>query len=221
VARKQGRDVAGIGAMPPGSSPHAVWTTYVAVSDVDDAVSRATEAGGAMLAPPFDALPAGRAAVIADPAGAAIGLWEPADRAGARTINEHSAWAMSLLNTPDPDGACVFYDAVFGWQAETMETGGPPVWLYRLPGYVGGEPEQPVARDVVAAMIALPPDAAAQGVPAHWAVDFWIADAEGAAQRAPGLGGSVLVAPYDQPPFRRSVIADPFGAAFAVSTLTV
>jgi predicted enzyme related to lactoylglutathione lyase len=83
--------------------------------------------------------------------------------------------------------------------------------MFRLPGFVGGEPTQPVPRDVVAVM--------APGEPPRWAVDFWIADADGAAQRAPGLGGTVVAGPYDAPPFREAVLADPGGATFSISTL--
>ena len=92
---------------------------------------------------------------------------------------------------------------------------GPGVSLFRLPGYVGGEAEQPVPRDVVAAMAAMPdPDA-----PAAWSVDFWIADADAAAAAAPALGGSVVAPPHDAPPFRRAVLAAPDGATFSVSEL--
>ena len=38
------------------------------------------------------------------------------------------------------------------------------------------------------------------------------------AARAPELGGSVVVPPFDSIPTRQSVLADPFGAAFSVST---
>ena len=83
------------------------------------------------------------------------------------------------------------------------------------PGYVGGEPEQPVPRDVVAAMTAGEPGAAAR----RWSVDFWIADADGAAAAAPELGGTVVAEPFDDAMFRRAVLAAPDGATFAVSQL--
>jgi uncharacterized protein len=168
-----------------------------------------------VLVSPLDAPPAGRLAVIADPAGAAITVWQAGSRHGAELVNEPSAWAMSLLSTPDPDGAAAFYGALFGWRNEPFADAGPGVSLFRLPGYVGGEPHQPVPRDVVAAMVAVPdPDA-----PAAWSVDFWIADADAAAAAAPELGGSVVAPPHDAPPFRRTVLAAPDGATFSVSEL--
>ncbi len=220
VARLRGRDVAGVGSSPNGQLPPA-WNTYVSVPSAEEAVQRARSAGGTILAPPFDALPAGRAAVIADPAGAAIGIWEPLDRQGAQVLNEPSAWAMSLLQTRETATAVDFYENVFGWRAETMDTGGAALTLFRLPGYFGGEPSQPVPRDVVAAMTELGDEQIRAGVGPHWSVDFWIDDADAAAAKTPELGGAVLVAPHDMPPFRRTVIADPHGAAFSVSQLVM
>jgi hypothetical protein len=212
VARVDGDDVAGVGTLPagPSAAPPAAWHTHVAVTSADDAAASAEAAGGSVLVAPCDAPPAGRMAVIADPTGAALVVWEARDRCGAGRVNEPSAWAMSLLTTPDPGGAMAFYRELFGWEAESFG----PVWLFRLPGYVGGEPAQPVPRDVVAAMTA-----AQDGTPAFWGVDFWIADAAGAAAAAPGLGGTVVAEPFTEMNFRRAVLAAPDGATFSVSQL--
>jgi predicted enzyme related to lactoylglutathione lyase len=100
---------------------------------------------------------------------------------------------------------------VLGWTTEPFG----PMLLWRLPGYVGGVPEQPVARDVVAVMAR-----AGEGEAAHWRADFWIDDADAAAARATQLGGSVVAGPEDAGPFREAVLADPAGATFSVSQLT-
>jgi len=206
VAKVRGRDVAGIGEAPPGVS--AGWNTYVSVTSADDTVRSAER----VLVEPFDALPAGRLAALEDPAGAVIGVWEPAQRLGCQLVNEASAYAMSALHTPDPDTAARFYHDIFGWEIDEFA---PGVSLFRLPGYVGGEPAQPVPRDVIAVM-ALDEDPAHP--PARWSVDFWVTDADTAAARAPELGGSVVVAPFDSVPKRQAVLADPAGAVFSVST---
>jgi predicted enzyme related to lactoylglutathione lyase len=214
VARLDGDDVAGLGTVPApgGDEVPAAWNTHVAVDSADEAAARARAAGGTVLVEPFDAPPAGRMAVIADPAGGVLTVWEAGDRAGAARVNEPSAWAMSLLTTPDPDGAKAFYAELFGWEAQAFG----PVWLFRRPGYVGGEPAQPVPRDVVAAMAAGNPSPPAL---AAWGVDFWIADADAAAAAAPGLGGSVVAEPFEEANFRRAVLAAPDGATFSVSQL--
>lgn len=207
-ARLGDRHVAGVGASPEGVP--AVWNTYVSVASADDTARAAAAAGGRAIVAPFDVLPAGRVAVLEDPTGAPIGLWEPAERLGCQLVNEPSAYAMSLLRTPDPDAAARFYREVFGWETEPFA---PGITLFRLPGYLGGEPAQPVPRDVVAAMAV-----AEDGTPAHWGVDFWVHDADALASRVAELGGSVLAPPSDAGPLRQAALADPFGAPFSVTT---
>jgi predicted enzyme related to lactoylglutathione lyase len=202
VARVRGRDVAGVGEAPPGVAPG--WNTYVSVASADETARAADH----VVVEPFDVPPAGRLAALADSAGAIIGIWEPVQRLGCRLVNEASAYAMSALHTPDPAISRTFYKEVFGWEAEPFA---PGISLFRLPGYVGGEPAQPVPRDVVAVM-------AQDDGPARWSVDFWVTDADTVAARAPELGGQVVVAPFDSIPTRQAVIADPDGAVFSVTT---
>jgi uncharacterized protein len=217
VARLRGRDVAGVSSTPAeGAPPGPAWNTYVTVGSAEESAAAVTDAGGTVLVEPFDALPAGRMAVVADPAGAVLLLWQARDRQGAQLVNEPSAWSMSILNTRDVEGAKAFYGAVFGWVPEMF---GDRITLWRLPGYVGGEPSQPVPRDVIAAMAPMSAELFPDDMPSHWAVDFWIADADAAAATAAGNGGTVIAAPHEAPPFRRAVIADPGGASFSVSQL--
>src|SRR5918999_966110 len=135
---------------------------------------------------PFGSLDGGGMGIGADPAGAVFGVWSPGAHRGAQRVNEPSAYSMSFLRTPDPEGAEAFYGAVLGWTTEAFG----PMLLWRLPGYVGGVPEQPVSREVVAAMAR-----AGDGEAPHWRADFWIADADAAAAPAPRPGGSVVARP--------------------------
>ena len=220
VARLRGRDVAGISSMPAqGAPPAAVWNTYIAVENADAAATSARRAGGTVALEPFDVPPAGRMALLTDPAGASFCIWEAKQRPGAQLVNEPGAWAMSLLQTSDPEGAQAFYGRVFGWRAEPLPVDGVQVLLWRLPGYVGGEPQQPVPRDVVGVMATRAPDAGPDAPPPSCSVDFWIADADAAAATAVQRGGQAIVEPHDTAGFRRAILADPAGAAFSVSTL--
>jgi predicted enzyme related to lactoylglutathione lyase len=214
VARAGGRDVAGIGALPAGVEMRAAWTTYVRVDDAGESAQRATAAGGRMLAAPFDVPPAGRMAVVADAEGAAFGLWEPRERAGAQLVNEPNAWSMSMLHARDLQRAAAFYRALFGWEAEPLGDGD---MLLRLPGYVGGEPQQPVPRDVVAVMTRLGDNGPAAGP--FWSVDFRVDDADAAAERAAKHGGRVIVPVFEDAMFKHAVLADRAGAPFSVSQL--
>ena len=100
--------------MPP------VWTTYVTVDGIDAAVGKVGAAGGTVMQPPMAVMSAGRMAVVADPAGAVICMWEAIEHIGAGIVNEHGAFTWSELVTPDPAAVAPFYNAVFGWTDETV-----------------------------------------------------------------------------------------------------
>ena len=221
VARLRGRDVAGVGSQPPGgaASMPVVWNTYVCTASADDTARGVKRAGGTVVREPFDVPPAGRVTVFTDPTGAVICAWRPGDRKGAQLVNEPGAWSMSVLHARDPEGSKAFYGAVFGWEAETMDMGGGEFTLWRLPGYLGGEPQQPVPRDVVGVMLRMGDGGIPNDVPPHWQVDFWVADADATAAKAKKLGGRIVVPPFDIPGFRQVVLADPHGAVFTVSQL--
>ena len=215
VARLRGRDVVGVGSLPAGSPPPGPsWNTYVHVASADEAAETARSAGGAVVTEPFDVPPAGRVAVLADPAGAVFCVWEPGARKGAQLVNEPGAWAMSHLDTPDPDGAAAFYGALFGWTTETFGEGAGAITMFRLPGYVGGEPRQPVSREVVATMSAADGEA-----PPRWNVNFWDHDVDATTAKAVALGGSAIAPPFDTPISRMAVLADPHGAAFSIANV--
>jgi uncharacterized protein len=214
MLRLRDREVAAIGSRPPEELvTEPAWGTYVWVDDVDATVAAATAAGGSVVLPAFDSLDGGRIAVLRDPVGAVFGVWQPGAHRGARVVNEPNAWAMSALLTDDAETAKSFYAAVFGWDAEPFEMGESEAVLWRLPGYVGGEPTQPVPRDVVGVM------APAGGRPAGWVVNFWVPDADATAAATTELGGTVLAGPFDTPISREAVLADPAGAVFTVSTV--
>lgn len=213
VARSKGRDVAGIGSFPAQNAPSApVWMMYVRVDRADEAAARVTRAGGSVIVGPRDAPPAGRFAVCTDPLGASFCMWEARTREGAQCVNEPSAWAINALNTSDLERSAAFYGDVFGWQTQAFGE----AMLWRLPGYVGGEPEQPVPRDTVGVMVQLPPGGTMQP---HWSTDFWVSDTDGVVATAQRSGGRVLVPPHEVMVFKHAVLADPAGAVFSVSQL--
>jgi predicted enzyme related to lactoylglutathione lyase len=188
---------------------------YVWVDNADDAAAEAQAAGGAILVEPFDAPPAGRMAVLADPTGAPFCVWQAGVRQGAQVVNEAGAWAMSQLRTPDPERAAAVYGAVFGWTTETFGSGPGAVTMFRLPGYVGGEPQQPVSREVIAVMAAASGDESPR-----WSADFWVGDVDAVADSAERLGGRIIAPPFDNPVGKTAVLADPSGVSFTVSRVS-
>jgi predicted enzyme related to lactoylglutathione lyase len=211
VCELRGRDVAFVGAQPSDRARlPAAWTTYVWVGSADETAARVAHAGGTVVAEPFDSMDGGRMVVFADPTGGVMGAWQPGAHRGAQVVNEPGAWSWSQLLTPDPDAAEAFYVAVFGWETDSFGD----ATMFRVPGYVGGEPSQPVSRDVVAGMASAP-----DGEPARWLIDFWVADTDAAVSTAEEQGGRVVVPASDSPIARTAVLADPQGAVFSISTI--
>jgi len=222
VARLRGGDVAAVGSSSAGTPAAAAWHTYIWVESADETASRVREAGGRVLAKPFDVTDAGRMAVFADPEGAAFSVWQPGRHKGSQIVNEPGSVNFNGLHARDVESAKRFYGSVFGWG--TLTIGGAELWT--LPGY-GDHLEQrepglrqrlaesgaePGFEDVVASINPIGDDQA--DVPAHWSVTFSTDDADQLAARAVELGGSVLLPPMDVPWARMTMIADPQGASF-------
>ena len=199
--------VAGIGRPPGGSNPHAAafWTTYLAADDVGAVTERATGFGASILLQPMSVGYAGKMAVLADPTGAVIGLWEAGEHPGAQLTGMHSTMAWHELQTRDTTAARGFYLSAFEYELDRIE--GPEVDYTMLT--IGDEP--------VAAITAMPPDLPPQ-VPAHWLGYFAVIDVNDACAAAERHGGGVLRGPFDSPYGRFAVVLDPFGAMFALIT---
>ena len=226
VAQLQGLDVAAVASADPGAGP-PVWNTYVWVDDVEATTSVAARAGGAVLAGALDVGPAGRMAVIADPSGAPLRLWQAGTNRGAGIVNAPGTWNWSNLHTPDVDAARAFYAAVFGWAALDVEIGGGTATMWRRPGYgdflevlepglrsrqdADGVP--PGFADAIAWVMP-----AADGEEPRWSVTFAVDDTDAVVQRALDLGGEVRVAPFDAGPVRAADLADPQGTGFSVNS---
>ena len=193
-----------------GGPPH--WNTYVTVADAGEATAAATAAGGKVLMEAMDVLDAGRMAVISDPTGAALCLWQPLNHIGSELRMEPNTLCWVELATRDPEGALAFYNTLFGWtgtQVGGPESEGGPGYDY-LMMQMGDIP--------VGGIITMNEDWPAE-MPAHWMVYFAVTDCDAAAAQVTELGGEVHVQPTDIPPGRFSVVADPHGAEFTVITL--
>lgn len=114
----------GIGSPPPISGHTAVWGKYVWVDDLEDAIAKAKEASGVVALEPFDALDGGRLAVLADPTGGVIAVWQVGENRGAQLVNEPGAWSMSVLRTRDLEAAKAFYSAVLAGTTRPSATRG-------------------------------------------------------------------------------------------------
>jgi predicted enzyme related to lactoylglutathione lyase len=92
TAALQGDQVAGIMAqMPEMAGQPPFWVVYLAVDDVDATVAGVAAAGGTVEVDPFEVMDLGRVAVLQDPTGAHVSLWEARTNPGSRRVNEPGA----------------------------------------------------------------------------------------------------------------------------------
>lgn len=201
-----GRDVGGLFDLaspqtPPGTPPHIGVMIKV---DSADAVAEQVVALGGRTLPPFDIMFQGRMAVCFDPNGANFDVWQP--KAGAGTdVDAHAVGAPSWFESMTTDVARgrAFYQALFGWVAETMDMGDFEYTTFKL------------GDTYVAGMMAITPEMGA--IPPHWAVYFTVADVDATATLATELGATICVPPQDVPGVGRFVgITSPQGVTFFV-----
>jgi hypothetical protein len=202
----RGKPVAGLGPQMNPGPPY--WTTYVTVNSADDALAKATAAGGKVLMEGMDVMDVGRMGIIADPVGAVISVWEPKAHIGAGIVNEPNSYGWSELVTTDIPASKEFYGAVFGWGSETHGEGGPMAYT-----------EWKVGGRSVAGMMQKPPMMPAE-VPPHWGVYFTVDGTEAAMDKVKELGGQVIMGPMDVEPGKIAVVSDPQGAFFNIITLS-
>jgi predicted enzyme related to lactoylglutathione lyase len=203
-----GDDAAAISLQQPdeaaqGIPPH--WNVYITVDDVDAAAGKVEAAGGSVIAPPFDVLDAGRMAVITDPTGGAVCLWEAKESIGAERIREPGSPTWAELITPDPERAAKFFGDLLGVEVETTDMpGGETYTLLKVDG-------QEVAG-------VFKPGPELGDVPTAWTAYFEVADVDASAAQVPSLGGTVLNPPTDIPGGRFAMIADPQQAVVGIHT---
>jgi len=200
-----GKEVAALAVMngdrrERDNRPH--WFCYVSVVSADLTAALAIELGGKVTAPAFDVFDSGRMAVIEDPTGAMLGLWEPRGHIGARLGLEINTLCWTELLTSDRTLSGRFYTQLFGWT--TKEGGGYTEYL------LSGASQAGMAEMGDDLPVASP----------GWSVYFRVSDCDEITSRARELGGQVIVPPCDIPAVGRfSTIQDPTAAIFSVIQL--
>lgn len=200
-----GRYVGALAPLGERQQPPA-WTTHISTDNADKLVELAEGAGGTTVAPPMDVFDSGRLAVIADPTGAVVALWQPNKHIGASIVDEPNTLAWTELSSRDVEGAKRFYPEVFGWTAQTSDAGGMEYTEFK------------VGDQSVAGLMAMSPMVPAE-VPSYWMPYFAVTDVDKVTGEATALGATALVEPMDFPGGRFAVIRDPQGATFGLLRL--
>jgi uncharacterized protein len=209
VFSKNGHPVAGLASSMDGEPTNA-WMTYLQVADADATQASAAAAGATVFAPAMTVGEMGRMVVLADPAGAAFGVWQPGLNRGYELAAEAGSPVWHELNTTDFDAVVPFYSSVFSWNPEVLPSDSPGFRYVTFgPGGDGN-----MVGGVYDAAGSLP-----AGAPSHWLVYLGIDDVDAAVTRVVELGGAVVRSPFDSPFGRFAHVTDPNGALFVLSSV--
>ena len=196
------KDVAALyPARPDQHGAPTGWMNYISVDDLELRTKTAEQAGGTVLAEPFEVFDSGRMSTIQDPTGAVFSLWEAKSHIGARVVNEPGAMCWNELWTTDDERAKTFYRDVFGWTYEGYDMGdGAQYTVVRAGERSNGGivPRVP------------------EGTPPQWIPYFGGDVVDDAVIKAQGLGATVIMPAVTAGAGRFAALRDPEGAAFAV-----
>jgi hypothetical protein len=185
-----------------GAQPR--WLGYVAVDDVEAAVVRLRQLGGAVHIPPADIPGIGRFAVVADPQSATLALIKPAEpaQAPAGELDRPGRVGWHELLAATGETAFPFYGALFAWRKGEPEVEATGIYQ---PFFAGTE--------IIGGMFTKPKFVA---IP-FWLYYFNVGDMAAAVENVHAGGGKVLEGPVDMPGGSRVArCEDPQGAMFAL-----
>jgi predicted enzyme related to lactoylglutathione lyase len=180
------------------------WSVYLASDDAKATVDAAATRGSQVIVPAMEVMALGTMAVVTDPGGATIGIWQPGLHRGFGVVGEPGAPSWFELHTRSYDAVVPFYRDVFGWDTHAMSDASE----FRYTTLGEGDS---AAAGIMDATGFLP-----AGVPSTWTVYFAVANTDAALQKVVALGGTVVQPAQDTPYGRLASATDATGAAFSV-----
>jgi predicted enzyme related to lactoylglutathione lyase len=199
---KDGVRIAGCMASQDGAGAPDIWSVYLSTDDARKTLEAAAANGGQIHVQAMAVADLGTMAVVGDPGGATIGVWQPGQHRGFGIFGEAGTPSWFELHTRDYESAVAFYRNVFRWDTHVVSD--TPEFRYTTLAH----------DDAWLAGIMDATDFLPEGVPAHWSVYFGVEDADAALARIGDLGGSTLRPAEDTPYGRLATAVDPTGAQF-------
>lgn len=206
LLRLDGQDIGGLyelnGPQFEGVPSH--WMPYVATADCNATTEKIRGLGGQVLMGPMDVPEVGRMTVAQDPQGAAFSIMQFTKHCGAAQLGQvPGTFCWNELGTNDTAAARKFYTGVFGWGAKEMPL---PNMVYTV--WQSGGQDCGGMYPILPEMGPMPP---------NWMSYVTVADCDAGAQKAQGLGATIVVPPTDIPNIGRfAIFADPTGAHLSI-----
>jgi predicted enzyme related to lactoylglutathione lyase len=205
---REGVPVAG-GMGPMGDLPASNrWRLYLSTAGMTETLASVTGAGGQVTVPPMAVADLGVQAILVDPSGADLGVWEPGTFPGFTVLNEHGAPSWFELLTRDYAGAVDFYRSAHHWTINVV--GDEDGFRYSTMLDPEGVGELAGIGDASSML--------QEGEASCWSIYWEVDDVDKAVDRVGELGGSVVEAGQDTPYGRLATVKDPLGAPFKFRT---
>jgi len=203
-----GHLVAGVMGGNTSHSPQGdSWNTYLSSVDIGATLAASVKHGATIVVPAKVIGELGSMAVMIDPVGAEIGVWQAGTHTGFGKFNEGSSVVWDEMHTRDINRSTDFYSSVFGWSIGKLHD------TDELRYYTGQVDGISVAGIMDTAGF-LPAD-----VPSHWSVYFSVANADQTVRAATDLGASIVQPAQDTPFGRIAELTDSTGAMFKLHQL--
>jgi uncharacterized protein len=203
----EGKDAAAMYQLTPehlagGVPPN--WLPYASVDDVRASAAKVAELGGKVIVGPLDVGESGSMAVIQDPQGATLGLYQANKEIGNQVVDGRpGSQCWTELMTTSAEASKAFYGALLGYSFKASKVDGVDYTELQIDGQsVGG-------------MMQMGPEFGT--MPPHWMIYFSVANADATAEQGKAQGGTVCVPPSDIPGVGRfAVMQDGQGAFFSI-----
>jgi len=204
-----GEPIGGVGPITSEQAAMGVrpfWLPSVHVNNMDQSVQKVSALGGKVVHGPDPIPDMGRYAIIQDPQGATIAIYQPqGPTRGFDGTPSIGRFSWNELMTTDFQRAFDFYRQLFGWEktGEPMDMGGGNMYLlYGMKGKPFG------------GIFNRMPDMA--HMPPNWLPYVFVKDVKKTVEAATRAGGILGRGPMDVPGGIIAILADPQGARFAL-----
>lgn len=201
IAAADGKTIGGYSEPTPGAAVKPDWLPYLLVESAATAAARAGQLGGKVMKDAFKVGDFATMAVVVDPHGATVALWQPAkpEEAGEAAVG-HFTW--NELPSKDPAASVAFYEQIGGFTTKKMEMA--EMGTYHVLES-GGQSR--------AGIMAQP----MPGTPHTWVPYVRVAHVDQTADKAKRLGATIVVPPTAIPNVGRfAIFVDPQGAALGI-----
>ncbi|MBX3044773.1 MAG: VOC family protein [Candidatus Kapabacteria bacterium] len=207
----KGQPVAALSLMPKEQADMNMppfWTSYIAVDDAAATCVKAERNAGKVVMPPMQVMDEGYMAILQDPEGAYVGIWQAMNMQGFAYYGETGSVCWFEEGCFNRENAIPFYEKTFGWSSTTSPMGKNLYTLFNLDEMM------------VAGMYEMTEEM--KDIPAHWLPYFGVRDIDKALSVTEEMNGKVLMQKlFVEDVGYFAVIQDPQGGALGLLEMPV